>query len=125
MEYNIYTISEQLSEGIKCLAEIAANKELEDENLRQKHYQDVVLSNIDVKSKEISFDKVLAWSGVTPQYLETHKPRVRNNKRNKTFWGVDVTKWLCDFWHRDYPVEYINECYRLKINSQTGEYMNE
>jgi len=122
MNKQIIEISEQLSKGIKCVAEIAANKDSDNEDLRQRHYQDVVLQNIDVKSKEISFDKVLAWSGVTPQYLETHKPRVRNTKRNKTFWGVDVTKWLCDLWQRDYPDKYINECYRLNINSQTGEF---
>ena len=117
-------IGQNLAESVNLLVQLAANRETETEETKQKHYQDVVLANIDIKSKAISADKVLAWSGVTPQYFETHKPRLRNGKRTNTYWGVDVTKWLCDYWKRDYPDKYINECYIRGINTQTGEFMH-
>lgn len=123
MTEKFQAIVEGLHNSVNMLAEIASNSTEESEAAKQKHYQDVVLQQIDVKSKSISADKVMAWSGVGSEYFLHNKPRIRNAKRTKTYWGIDVIKWLCDLWQRDYPENYINECYVQNINTKTGDFM--
>ena len=118
----IEEIGKHLSEGINYLAKMAASREQETDQLITKHYQDVVLQNIDVRCKEINGESVIAWAQVRPEYFAQNKPRLRNNRRTNTFWGVDVCKWLCDLWKRDYPDKYFNECYTLKIDPKTGDF---
>jgi len=119
---NLKTVEEHLTESVHLLVKLATNRESESEEAKQKHYQDVVLQQIDVKSKSISADKVIAWSGVGNDFFLHNKPRIRNSKRIKTYWGIDVIKWLCDLWQRDYPENYINECYAQKIDTKTGDF---
>lgn len=119
---NLKTVEEHLTESVKFLVKLAASRETAGEEAKQKHYQDVVLESVDIKSKSISADKALAWSGLPSTIFLANKPRSRNSKRTKTYWGVDVVKWLCELWHRDYPEKYINECYALNIDPKTGDF---
>jgi hypothetical protein len=117
----IQQVSKTLITGIEQLTKIAVCREQEADQLITRHYQDVVIANIDAKSKEISADKVIAWAQVPPEYFQLHKPRQRNSKRVNTFWGVDVLKYLCDLWQRDYPESYHHACYALRIDPKTGD----
>lgn len=117
----IEQVGKSLISGIEQLTKIAVCREQETAQLINKHYQDVVIANIDARCKEISADKVIAWAQITPEYFQAHKPRLRNIKRVNTFWGVDVLKYLCDLWQRDYPDAYFNACYALRIDPTTGD----
>jgi len=121
-EETIEQVSKLLIDGIAQLTKLAASKDQESERIVIKHYQDVVLKNLDVKSKVFSADTVRAWAQVTPEYFQCHKPRLRNTKRINSFWGVDVHKYLCDLWQRDYSEQYRTECYALNIDPKTGDF---
>ena len=66
----IEQVGKSLISGIEQLTKIAVCREQETAQLINKHYQDVVIANIDAKSKEISADKVIAWAQITPEYFQ-------------------------------------------------------
>ena len=116
-------IGENLSKAAMALTELAKSREQESQEMVTKHYQDVVLQSIELKRKDCGGEGVMAQAQVTPEYFRTHKPRLRNSKRINTFWGIDIYRYLCDLWQRDYSErhDYINVCIELGIDSKTGD----
>ncbi|MCR5453411.1 MAG: hypothetical protein K6F33_00290 [Bacteroidales bacterium] len=73
------------------------------------------------RSKTININTIVEWARLDENIIKT-KLSPRNPLRTSTFWCVDVMKFLCDLWGRQYPESYYKACEKECINPKTGMY---
>lgn len=71
------------------------------------------------QNKNINIHSVEVWANLPENFIR-QKLYPRNPNRTSTFWALDVMKFLCDLWQKDYPEVYIKTCKKEGINPKTG-----
>lgn len=126
-EYYIQQLKAYLSELVGMVSRIdnlLANPPKEDDAAKfEESRRNDVLRNLEknMAAKGININTVVEWARLNENII-VQKLSPRNPKRKKTFWAVDVMKFLCDLWGVTPPDAYYKVCEKEGINPKTGRY---